>query len=302
MARICVEPWRKFEIIDKLPFKKIVLCEIANVSRSGYYAWKKSIPIREQKAKKDRELAGLIEVSCGNKIGIYGYRRVTMKLTEHGHTINHKRIARIMEIHGLQARIRRKNPYKRIMKKTQEHRTLPNLLDRQFYQTEPEHFGGTDITYIWVPKLKRFVYLSAVKDFATGEILAHKVSSYLTMSFVLKTIDYLSDRLGAKAKDFLLHSDQGVHYTYPGYQQKLKKLNMIQSMSRKGNCIDNASTESFFGHMKDEIDLSECSSLYEVEIAIATHMSYHNSKRRQWDKKKMTPIQYRDHLLVELST
>jgi len=301
MARIRVEPGRKFEIIDTLSFKKSELCKIANVSRSGYYTWKKAVPIRAQKARDDHELAGLIEVACGKKTGICGYRRAVMKLYEHGHTVNHKRVARIMEIHGLQARIRRKNPYKQIIKKTQEHKTLPNLLDRQFSQTEPERVGGTDITYIWIPKLKRFVYLSAVKDLATGEILAHKVSYSLTIPFVLRTIDDLSNRLGAKAKDFLLHSDQGVHYTHLSYQQKLRNLEMIQSMSRKGNCIDNASTESFFGHMKDELDVSECYSLYEVEMTIAIHMSYHNNERRQWNKNKMTPIQYRDHLLVELS-
>jgi len=296
MARVRLGTGQKFRLIDQLPYSKSSLCTIAGVSRSGYYAWKKHDYKRVQREQEDLELAGVIEVLCGEKIGTYGYRRVTMKLHEHGYIVNHKAVARVMYLHNLQAGIRRTNPYKQIMKKTQEHLTCPNLLNRNFSQTKPECVAGTDITYLWVPILKRFVYLSVVKDFASGEILAHITSLSLTMPIVLRTIAMLSKRLGSHTKGFMLHSDQGVHYTYPGYQKTLSNLRIVQSMSRKGNCIDNASTESFFGHMKDELDVSYCKSFHEVQIAIATHISYHNTKRRQWDKNKMTPVEYRDHL------
>lgn len=274
------------------------LCDIARVSRSGYYAWKKAEVRRVAKENEDTELLELINQYVDKKIGIYGYRRIQMKLEEHGHIINHKRLRRVMKAYGIQARIRIANPYKRIMKKTQEHRTCPNLLDRNFNQQVPEQVAGTDITYLWIPKLKQFIYLSAVKDFASGEILAHILSENLCMPLVLGTIDRLKERLNVSIKGFMLHSDQGFHYTNPVYQKKLDNLKIVQSMSRKGNCIDNAAMETFFGHMKDEIEVSKCDTFDDVEIEVATYISYYNETRRQWDRKKMTPSQYRNHLFA----
>jgi putative transposase len=291
---------QRFAFIDSLPHNKYVLCAIAGVSRSGYYAWRKSETHREARKQADEALVTLIETTCRKYIGTYGYRRMTMELQSKGQSMNHKRVARVTKKFGMHARIRRANPYKQIMKKTQEHTIVPNLLNRQFVQTEPERVGGTDITYIWIPSLRRFAYLSIVKDFATGEILAHYLSLSLTMPLATTTMAILKERLGTRAIGFLLHSDQGVHYTHPAYQWVLRQCGMIQSMSRKGNCIDNASTESFFGHMKDELNIAHCRTFREVRIVVSTYMSYHNLERSQWAKKKMTPIAYRDHLL-ELS-
>lgn len=274
------------------------LCDIARVSRSGYYAWKKSAANRIAQEEADATLLVLINKIAREKIGVYGYRQMQMKLQEHSYTVNHKRLKRVMKAYGIQARIRTANPYKQLMQKTQEHRTCPNLLDRNFDQQIPQKVAGTDITYIWVPKLKRFVYLSVIKDFATGEILAFAVSQSLSMPIVLRTIDMLKERLGGALTGLMLHSDQGFHYTNPVYQNKLKKLKMVQSMSRKGNCIDNASTETFFGHMKDEVTVRHCMTFSAVQIEIATYISYYNEMRRQWHRKKMTPIEYRNHLFA----
>lgn len=272
------------------------------MSRSGYYAWKQSASKRKAKEAADAIIVTAIETHLKKHVGTYGYRQMTMQLKEYGYVVNHKRIARIMKTYGMQGQIRTANPYKQIMKKTQEHRTCPNLLNRQFNQKEPERVAGTDITYIWVPQLKCFVYLSAVKDFASGEILSNVVSRSLSMPLVFKTITILTQRLGDKIKGFMLHSDQGFHYTNPRYQHKLKEHKTIQSMSRKGNCIDNAATETFFGHMKDELDLSACMSVSDVQIVIATYISYYNNTRKQWHRKKMAPIDYRNHLLATAST
>ena len=274
------------------------LCDIARVSRGGYYVWQNAEANRLAQEEKDNQLLTLISQYVDKKIGVYGYRRVQMRLAECDYTINHKRLKRVMKTYGIQARIRATNPYKNVMKKTQEHRTCPNLLNRNFTQCLPEKVAGTDITYIWVSKLKRSAYLSEVKDFATGEILAFHLSLSLTMPIVLKTITELEKRLGTSIIGLMLHSDQGVHYTNPAYQNKLKNLKIVQSMSRRGNCIDNAATETFFGHMKDEIDVSNCSTFTKVQIEIVTYISYYNGTRRQWDRKKMTPIQYRNHLLT----
>lgn len=272
------------------------------MSRSGYYAWKQSAARREAKETADAVIITAIETHLKKHIGTYGYRQMSMRLLEYGYIVNHKRMARIMKAYGMQGHIRTANPYKQITKKTQEHRTCPNLLNRNFDQKEPERVGGTDITYVWVSQLKCFVYLSVVKDFCTGEILAHVVSRSLTIPIVLQTIDILAERLGDKVYKFMLHSDQGVHYTHPHYQTRLKKLKLVQSMSRKGNCIDNAATETFFGHMKDELDLKECTSVHDVQIAVAAYISYYNQTRGQWHRKKMAPIDYRDHLFATNTT
>ena len=274
-----------------------MLCKIANVSKSGYYQFLARQESRQQKEEADREDAEMIRVICGKKIGVYGYRNATMALSNAGIRMNHKKVARLMEQFDLQARIRKANPYKKMFKKTEEHKTFENLLDRQFDQKVPEKVAGTDITYL--PFRGRFIYFSAVKDFADGEILAWRASWHVDMLLVMHALDMLETRLGEeKLRGFLLHSDQGCHYTSPQYYQRLARCGMIQSMSRRGNCIDNASMESFFGHMKDELDISGCVTFEEAETIIADYIVHYNNERRQWEKKKMTPAAYRDHLFA----
>jgi len=205
--------------------------------------------------------------------------------------MNHKKIIRIMRKYNLFAKIRRKNPYKMIMKKTQEHRTCENILSRQFSFLIPHKVFCTDITYI--PFKKRFVYLSVVKDIASGEVVSWYLLPYITMPLVLKTLERLKPYPNA-----MIHSDQGFHYTNPEYIEKVKTLCMIQSMSRKGNCIDNAPIESFFGHFKDEVDYKNCKTFQELYQLIKNYINYYNYERAQWDKNKMTPVEYRDHLLT----
>ena len=191
--------------------------------------------------------------------------------------------------YGLRVKIRRKNPYKTIMKKTADHRIFANRLDRAFGQTTPHRFFCTDITYL--PFNNRFVYLSVVKDIATGEIIAWHLLPHITMELVLATIDQMKQYQNA-----LIHSDQGFHYTNPEYIEKIKMLGMVQSMSRKGNCIDNAPIESFFGHLKDDVDCKNCRTFEEIHQLIENYIKYYNNERAQWDKNKMTPVEYRDHL------
>lgn len=96
----------------------------------------------------------------------------------------------------------------------------------------------------------------------------------------------------------LIHSDQGFHYTNPEYIEKVKALEMMQSMSKKGNCIDNAPIESFFGHLKDDVDYKSCKTFEELKVLVENYIHYYNRERSQWDKNKMTPVEYRDHLLT----
>jgi transposase InsO family protein len=140
--------------------------------------------------------------------------------------------------------------------------------------------------------------LSAVKDVATKEIVAAHTSMRIDMDLVTKTIEQLRKDPHI-SKDALMHSDQGFHYTNPEFITLMKKLKFIQSMSRKGRCIDNAPIESFFGHFKDEVDYKSCKTFEELHSLINSYIEYYNNERKQWELKKMTPVQYRNHLLMK---
>jgi len=207
--------------------------------------------------------------------------------------MNHKKIERIKNKYSLVTKIRRRNPYKAILKKTNEHRYFPNILNRQFKQSKPMTTFCTDITYL--PFGKQTAYLSAVKDIASREIVGWSISPHLQMELVFSTLENLKQHL--TAKPVLLHSDQGFHYTSPDFIHRVKSLNLIQSMSRKGNCTDNAPMESFFGHFKDEVEYKNCQNFYELRQLTASYINYYNTERRQWNLNKMTPAEYRQHLL-----
>ena len=210
-------------------------------------------------------------------------------------SMNHKKIQRIMRKYNLLAKVRRKNPYKAIMKKRMEHCIFPNKLQREFDQAVPYKVFCTDITYI--PFHSRFVYLSVIKDIASGEVVAWNMSLYLDMILVTDTIKNM--KLDS-CDNIMIHSDQGFHYTSPAYIGIVKELKMIQSMSGKGSCIDNAPIESFFGHMKDELDYKSCQSFKELHLKIEEYMRYYNYERKQWARNKMTPVEYRKYLLASL--
>jgi len=141
------------------------------------------------------------------------------------------------------------------------------------------------------------VYLSVVKDIASGEVVAWNASLYLDMRLVVETVRNMPQNLCQKA---MIHSDQGFHYTNPRYIKTVEETGMVLSMSGKGSCIDNAPVESFFGHMKDELEYRSCKSFEEVCLKIGEYMRYYNYERKQWTKQKMAPVEYRNHLLAQL--
>ena len=181
-----------------------------------------------------------------------------------------------------------------MMKKNLEHRIFPNRLEREFHQAVPFKVFCTDITYI--PLENRFAYLSVIKDVATGEVVGWNLSLSLEVALVTETIKNMRME---SYEDIMIHSDQGFHYTNPAYIEIVKELKMIQSMSAKGKCIDNAPIESFFGHLKDELDYKACRSFEDLRSKITEYMQYYNHERKQWTRKKMTPIEYRNHLLAK---
>ncbi len=281
-------------MIRKINTNLKLLCSIAGVSKSGYYKWLEHADEEES----DYEDYILIKEIFTKGKGKYGWRTIQMKLeSEKGVIMNHKKIQRIKIKYQLFTKIRKINPYKAIMKKTMEHRVFENVLNREFKQSTPYKVFGTDITYI--PFNHRMAYLSIIKDFASGEIIAWNMSQHLDMSIVMDTIeDMLRNPSVPMLSDALIHSDQGFHYTSPQYIHTIQKLDMVQSMSRKGCCIDNAPTESFFGHFKDDVDYKSCKTFEELKEMVGSYISYYNNDRQQWDLKKMTPVSYRNHLLL----
>ena len=278
----------------KIGLRVGLLCEIARVSRSGYYKWLKQA---DELDKDHEDYLQINEIFRRGK-SKYGWRTIQMKLLEKRVIMNHKKITRIKNKYHLVTKIRRRNPYKMIMKKSLEHRTCENTLNRGFDVATPFKIFSTDITYL--PLNCRFAYLSVVKDLASGEVVAWHLSMHLEMSLVLDTVEAMKNNpvlTPGILQDALIHSDQGFHYTNPLYIEKIKGLNMVQSMSRRGNCIDNAPIESFFGHLKDDMDYKECKTFDELHSLITTYMQYYNHERPQWDLKKMTPVAYRNHLL-----
>jgi putative transposase len=269
------------------------------VSTSGYYRWLEAEETRQLREEADEKDYAMIQDHFSALKKKAGALTIKMHLEHKNNVVmNHKKIRRIMSKFNLVTKVRRPNPYRKVAKATQEHVTCPNLLERQFDQGEPEKVLLTDITYMKYGSGK-WAYLSCVKDGATKQILAHYLSTSLELPIVEITLERLVQRLdGNIHPGAILHSDQGMHYTHPRFQQQVKKAGFQQSMSRRGNCWDNASMESFFGHMKDELVFKDCQTIDELRTQVDNYMEFYNSYRYQWTLKKMTPDEYRSHLLI----
>ncbi|BCC75924.1 IS3 family transposase [Bacillus cereus] len=282
-----------YVIVEQNEFKRMTkyFCDLLEVSRSGYYSYLQSSTEREAKdiILKAFNRRGYKKGSCSIKMILEN---------DYNLIFSRKKIQRIMRKYKIVCPHRRPNPYKRIAKATREHQVVPNKLNREFKQGVPGKVLLTDITY-FPYKGDCMTYLSTVKDASTNEILAYHVSDRITLDIVTQTIHKLINKKKVTLhKDAFIHSDQGSHYTSPRFQKLLKEYGLGQSMSRRGNCWDNAPQESFFGHLKDEVDYQSVRTLKELKAKINHYMVYYNNYRYQWNLKKMSPIQYRNHLLI----
>jgi len=289
-----LKPSILFQIIHELSTQAHsiqLLCHLAKVSRSGYYKWVKRKALPSEKELEDERLKQKI-MECHQKYkGIYGYRRIQMwlKRTYDIH-INHKKVQRLLSELGIKSIIRKK----RIYYGTKEPYLISNnYLNRDFYASRPNEKWVTDITYLIFNGQK--LYLSAIKDLYNNEVVAYQISRRNDYKLVLDT--FKKAIKGRNVKGILLHSDQGYQYTSHNYKQLLVKYKMKASMSRKGNCWDNASMESFFSHLK-----TECFNLYtfktsqEVRRAIKDYIRFYNYERFQNKLNNLTPIEYRSRV------
>lgn len=270
-----------------------MLCEIAHVSRSGYYNWIKSEEIRNLKEEQDRKDFEIILEAYNFRGYDKGARGIYMRLLHLDPPIimNVKKIRRLMKKYNLYCPIRQANPARRMAAALKTSNVADNLLNREFKLHGPRMVLLTDFTYLLYNETR--CYLSTILDAFTKEILAYVLSQSLEVDFVLETVNQLVEKHSISlTTKTLIHSDQGCHYTSCSFIQILKDKKLRQSMSRRGNCWDNAPQESFFGHMKDEIDISNCKTFEEVKRIIDDWIYYYNNERYQWSLAKLSPCEY----------
>lgn len=264
------------------------------MSRSGYYRWLNTIEKRKLRELQDYADFQLILNAYNYRSFKKGARSIYMRLkNDHDTVMNLKKIRRLMKKYHLECPIRKPNPRRQTMKEMRTNAVADNLLKREFREHGPRRVLLTDITYI--PYKGIFCYLSVIKDAYTKEILAHVLSESLAVDFVLETIHQLISIHGISlSAETMIHSDQGSHYTSVSFRELLKNVNLRQSMSRRGNCWDNAPQESLFGHMKEELAdrMKTWKEFSEVRSDIDDWVDYYNNDRYQWGLNQLTPTEF----------
>ena len=293
----------KFKIIDGImntPGNVLHLderCATAGVSRSGYYNWKRSEGKRNQKELQDQQDFEIILEAFKYRGYDKGIRGIHMCLLHMDPPIvmNVKKIQRLMRKYGLLCPIRKANPYRQMAKALKTSNYSANLVQREFREHGERKILLTDITYL--PYNGTFAYLSTILDAFTKQILSYVISDSLKIDFVLLTVEQLITNHGISlSTETILHSDQGAHYTSYKFIEIVSDAELRQSMSRRGNCWDNAPQESFFGHMKDEIDITKCTTFEEVRSIIDDWIDYYNNERYQWQLAKLAPNEYYNYI------
>ena len=225
--------------------------------------------------------------------GRYGYRRITLEMRNRGYVINHKTVSRLMRELGLkcQVRIKRYRSYKGEIGKV-----APNLIDRNFHADAPNQKWTTDITEFSLFGKK--LYLSPILDMYNGEIISYNISERPHLGQVMDMLDKAFEKIPDNT-GLVFHSDQGWQYQHKMYQYRLKEKGIRQSMSRKGNCLDNAVMENFFGLLKSELlYLREFESFEEFKEELVKYIYYYNHQRIKGKLKGLSPVQYRIQSLL----
>ena len=265
-----------------------VMCKFLSVPRSSYYYWLKNKDCEDKDASLVESIREGQRASCGT----YGYRRMTIWLNRvYGIIVNSKRVRRVMKKAGLQSVVRKKKKFKKDQGSVYKY---DNLLARNFYSSRPNDKMVTDITYISTGRGK--VFLSMVKDLFDNSIRGYCVSRNNDLKLVADTLrETFTNIKTDNDKPVLLHSDQGFQYTSKLYERLTSQYGITPSMSRKGNCFDNAAAENFFSHLKSElINRVKLKDYEEAKKAIDDYIRYYNNKRIQV-KLKMAPLEYRSH-------
>ena len=257
---------------------------LANLPRSTFYYHLKQSRKPDKYADTKRQIEEIYHAHKGR----YGYRRITLELRKSGATINHKTVQRLMRILGLKSMVRMKK-YKSYRGRIGE--MAPNVLARNFSANRPAKKWVTDVTEFALFGKK--LYLSPILDLYNGEIISYNLSSRPSFRQVEDMLEKAFARI-PDGTELILHSDQGWQYQMKQYQLRLQKKGIIQSMSRKGNCLDNAVMESFFGILKSEFFyLQTFESIEQFVEALHSYIHYYNHHRIKAKLKGLSPVDYR---------
>lgn len=263
-----------------------LLLNCMNMARSSYYYYEK----RSQLNDKYKAVKDLIKQIYNHHKGRLGYRRITLLIRQKGIIINHKTVLRLMKILGLKSLIRLKK-YKSY--KGEQGKIAPNILQRNFKATQPNQKWATDVTEFNISGNK--LYLSPIIDLFNGEIISYELSERPSFNQIINMLKK-SFKTIPNNTNLLLHSDQGWQYQMKQYQMLLKQKGLIQSMSRKGNCLDNAVIENFFGILKSELFyIMKFKDINHLKKEIKEYIKYYNNERIKLNLNGMSPIQYRAH-------
>lgn len=281
---------RKYAVIKQVAGEHTIseLCKLFGVSRSGYYAY-----VKRKATDRDKPVKDLINAVYTKYDSKYGYRQIQLfLLQDYGVWINHKKVLRLMQDMKLRSRIRRR--YRGHYASSIGGRIVENVLQRNFHADAPNQKWVTDVTQYRVAD--SWLYLSAIKDLFNNEIVAYHLGTRNDNQLVLRTFEKAFE----KTKDvtgLIVHSDQGFQYTSHAYHDMLPKVGAQISMSRRGNCYDNASIESFFSHLKTEgLYPYDIRSLDEAQSRIEEYIQFYNHNRPQRKLKKLTPVEFRRQL------
>ncbi len=262
-----------------------LLIDIARIPRSTYYYYSKQFdkPRPDKYAEIKTEIRRIYDESKGR----YGYRRITKELNK-THRINHKTVQRLMRKMGIFCRVRMKkyNSYK-----GETRRIAPNLLERNFKANKPNQKWVTDVTEFALFGIK--LYLSPIIDLYNGEVVSYNLSRHPNLIQVTDMLEKAFVGIPDNT-NLILHSDQGWQYQHKHYQKMLKDKGIRQSMSRKGNCLDNACAENFFSLLKTELlYLQEFTSVEHFIKELHEYIEWYNTKRIKLKLDGMSPVQFR---------
>ena len=262
------------------------MCAFFGVSRAAYYAWVQRI----SQPDPDEDRLALVQEAYEASHQTYGYRRIQMWIAQKcGVIINHKAVLRLMNKLSIRSVARKRKAQKKLSEYESYHR-YPNVLAQDFTADRPNQKWVTDVTFIHTQQ--GWAYLSTIKDLFDGFIIAHQFERHNSIGLVTKTVKQAQKKEKVTA-GLILHSDQGHQYTSQQYHVLTNEYNMIPSMSRRGNCWDNAPIENFFGHLKEEaIRRVKNPTFRQAQQIIDDYVYFYNYERIQL-KTKQTPYQIR---------
>ena len=269
-------------------FSLDILLSIAQLPRATFYYHLKRMKRTDKHAAAKEEITAIYHENRGR----YGYRRITAELRNRNLPLNHKTVQRLMKELGLVCRVRMKKYHSY---KGEVGKIAPNLLNRDFHTEKPNQKWVTDVTEFSLFGEK--LYLSPILDLCSSDLVSYTISERPVLSMVTTMLDKAFEKIPDKT-NLILHSDQGWQYQHKQYQQMLREKGIQQSMSRKGNCLDNAVVENFFGLLKSELFyLQDFESMEHFKQELIDYLDYYNNHRIKAKLKGLPPAVHRQQAL-----